>query len=131
MEKVRPKFAKKFHGGSQFAIPVNGHTTQIVINDFGDLLTPNPLDLVQGLILMLGQELPTDLSLDNISFLVFLPSKANLSGRQFYPQFNQSLESIRNRCPMLNHLFLKGVSRDDVDGMPSLIRKLGLAIDDL
>ena len=59
----------------QFAIPINGRTTQIVISCDQSFPMPNSPDLghglIHGLIFSLGENLPSNLSLVNISFLTF------------------------------------------------------------
>ena len=108
----------------QFAIPINGHTTQILTHRDGEFSVPNSPDLLHGLILHLGQNIPDDLLLDNTSFLVFLPSESD-PGNLLSSQPKQYLESIRSRCHKLEYLFSKGVSFDGVEGMADLSRQQG------
>ena len=108
----------------QFAIPINGHTTQILIHRCEEFSVPNSPDLLHGLILHLGQNIPDDLLLVNTSFLVFLPSESD-PGNLLSSQPKQYLESIKSRCHKLECLFSKGVSFDGVEGMADLSRQQG------
>jgi hypothetical protein len=116
----------------QFAIPFNGHTTRIVYSMDDSFLMPNSSDMVHGLILPMGQDLPIDLLLDNISFLVFLSLETDLS-KPMPPQFKQSLSSIKSRqwSKKLGYLFLKNVDADNMGEMNDLIQSLGLEVHNL
>jgi hypothetical protein len=97
-----------------FAIPINGHTTQIVFNVDSSFLMSNSSELVHGLILALGQDLPGDLSLDNVSQLTLFPSKTHLSYGQLSSQNKKSLKAMMNRLhPNLKHLLLIHIDFDD------------------
>ena len=109
--------------GIQFDITINGHTTQIVCNMCSFFLKPNSPDLLHGLIIQLGQDLPNDLQLDDI-FLVFLPSESN-PDNSLSSQPKRCLESIRSRCHKLKYLFSKDVSFDDEEGMVRLSWQFG------
>ena len=100
----------------RFAIPTNGHTTQIICNYTSSFLLPNSPELLHGLILTLGQDLPADLPLDNISFLIFLPSGVNPL-QQSSAQLEQIVSSIKRKCPNLIHLFSKSVSLSEMEGI--------------
>jgi hypothetical protein len=101
--------------GFQFAIPIDRHITQIVFAQASSFLMPNSPELFQGLILRLGHDLPNDLSFNDISFLIFLPSEANLSNQQLCSHSKQSPNPIKcDQCSKLKYLFLKDVSLDDV-----------------
>jgi hypothetical protein len=98
--------------GFQFYIPINGHTTQIVYSDDLFFFMPNSPELIHGLILLLGQELPNDLLLDNISFLILHPSKLGLL-EALSPQSKQTLKPMMNRlCPKLKYLLLMHINFD-------------------
>ena len=89
---------------------------------------PNSPELLHGLILSLGQDLPSDLSLDIISFLVFLPLKVDL-GKSVPLQFRKSLKSIQSRqCPEQKYLFLKDISPNDIEIMTNSIQKSRLIV---
>ena len=62
--------------------------------------------------------MPDDLLLDNISFLVFLPSKVDPS-KSLSSQSKPNIDSIKSRQwpNYLKYLFLKDISIDDVDGL--------------
>ena len=105
--------------GYQFIIPINEQTIRIVFNVDRSFLIPNSPDLVHGLVLHLGQNLPNDFLSNNFSFLIFLPSEADSSMPVSF-QLEQSLKSIKNRCPELKHVFLKGLSISDVQVTVSL-----------
>lgn len=132
----------------QFAVPINGHTSHIVLNKCVPTLISNSSALLSGLVLSLGQNFPSDVLLDNISFLVFLPSKIyhseTLSSQSKHlpseadssetlsSQSKQSLKSIKNSlCPKLRYLLLKGVSLNDVEENLGSIGQLGLEISNL
>ena len=127
----------------QFAIPFNGHTTQILINESSYLVMPNSSDLIQGLILHLGQVLPDDLPLNNISFLVLLstesdPREASSSqiveldpSESLISQLKKSLASIKRLWPRLENLLLKGVFRETVLKLSCFDQQSGLKIYDL
>ncbi len=107
---IGPTYTGKIQS-SQFAIPMNGHTIQIVLNFGPSLLLPNSPSLIQGLILSLGQGLPSDLSLDDTSLLTFLPSKVDLllelSKEVLSSQSKENLKSVMSRRhPKLKRLLL-------------------------
>jgi hypothetical protein len=108
---------------SQFTIPINGRTVQIVC-DYNSLpLVPGSPDIHNGLILRLGEALPNSLLVDNINFLILLPSGSDLN-KSSSSQSKQNLDSITNRSwPNLRRLFLKGMSIDSVKGMSSFIKQ--------
>jgi hypothetical protein len=99
-----------------FTILVNRHTTQIVSHRGPFILTLDSPSMAHGLILHPGQGLPDDLLLDDISFLVLHPSEADL-GKPLSTQANQSLGSIRSRCPNLKYLLLNDIPIDDMEGI--------------
>ena len=111
------KLIDSMHKGTvqsfQFTIAVNGHITQVVINKSLSLVMPGSLDMVHGLILHLGQNFPVGLPLDDISFLVFIPSEVDID-KSPSSQLKQSLKSLGCSWPKLENLFLKGVSSKDV-----------------
>jgi hypothetical protein len=112
----------------QFTIRTHGHTTRIVCHNGPSPLMPNSLDLVYGLILPLGQDLPEELSLDNISFITLLPSRADPS-KSSSSQCKQNMKSLMStRCPDLRNLLLKGVSIDEVEKEFGSIQQLKLTI---
>lgn len=61
----------------QFTIRINGHTTQIVYNDDSSFLSLNSPDLDRVLALSIGQGLPNDLSLGDISLLALFPPETD------------------------------------------------------
>lgn len=110
--------------GFQFAIRSSGHTTQLVYSDNLSFLMPYSSELDYGLILPSGQELPIDLSLTNISFLVILPSEVGVSELQSSPQSKQTLVSISDRCfPNLKYLLLKDVLIANAEEMSTFIQR--------
>ena len=110
----------------RFFIRTNDHTTQIVCHDGKSLLVSNSPDILHGLILPLGQDPPNGLSLVDISFLVFFPSRAG-PGESVSSQSNQSLEFVkRNQCPNLKYLLSKDVSSNDIEEKYGSIRQLEL-----
>jgi hypothetical protein len=112
----------------QFIIRTHDHTTQIVCRDDTSSLIPNSSDLVHKLILPLGENLPSELSLDDISSITFLPPEAN-SSKSLSSQSKKNVESINSsRCPKLEDLFLSGVSMDDVEKDFGPIQLLGLNV---
>ena len=66
----------------QFAIPISGHTTQIVDNPALSFSIPGSSNLGRGLIFSLEQDLPNDLSWDNLSLLALVPSEVERFSRQ-------------------------------------------------
>ena len=108
----------------QFIVRINGHTTQIVMNQSQSFFKPNSPAPVCGLILPLGEEPPNDLSFDTISFLVFFPSKANSSIENLRAQSQKSLDSIRNRkFTQVPYFFLKDVPLNDMEEMLDFIQE--------
>jgi hypothetical protein len=100
--------------GLHFAVPANGHIVQIAWSDSVYTTLPKLSGLVHGLILRLGQDLPNDLSFDDISFLVVLPSEANLPSQQLCSHSKQNPNPTKsNQFSKLEYLFLKGVSLND------------------
>ena len=103
----------------QFAIPMNGCTTQIVISCDQSFPMPNSPDLGHGLIFSLGENLPSDLSLDNISFLTFFSSAIDVI-EHLSPQAEQILRFIMNRqylnlnCLLLINVDFNGNIEDSV-----------------
>ena len=109
VDSIHPK---KFFG-FQHTIPLNGRAIEIV-NNLGLLwLAPHSSDLIHGLILSLGQDFPSCLSLDNISLLTLLPSGKNIT-ESLSSQSKSDLKFIINRLsPTLKHLVLMGINFDD------------------
>ena len=100
--------------GFQFTIRGNGHTTQIVVNGDSSFLMPNSSDLINGLILSMEQAFPNDLSSDDISLLILIPSEADRSNKRLSPQSKQNLKSVMNRpYSGLKYLLLMCVDFDD------------------
>jgi hypothetical protein len=127
IDRIDSKHAGKVHG-YQLAIRVNGHTTRIVYNTNIFFSIPNSSALVHGLILLLGQDLPNDLLLRGISFLVFLSLEADPS-QSLFSGFERCLKSIRNRqYPKFGFLFLKNISLDDAEKMVSFIQQSDLEV---
>jgi hypothetical protein len=94
----------------QYAIPINGHTTQIVLNKSSSFVMPNSSDLVHGLVFSLEQSPPKDLSSNNISYLALLPSITDFM-EPLTLQFRQNLKSLMDRqFPKLKHLLLVGIN---------------------
>ena len=94
-----------------FAIPINGHTTQILVNNGPSILLPSSSNLIHGLILSLEQELPSGLLLNDISFLAILPSKMDylvkFSKEVISSQSIENLKSVMScQHPKLKHLLL-------------------------
>lgn len=119
--------AEKVHT-FRFVIRSNGHTIQAVINEDSPFLMPNSRELVHSLIFPLGQDLPDDLSLDNISFLVLFSLKTDLSN-SVSPLFKKGLESIMSRRrPEQKYLFLKDIPAKDIEEMTGFIRELELEV---
>ena len=115
------------HEGDDWAFQVtienNGHTISIICQDHPYLIMPNSPKLLHGLILHLGQALPNDLLMDNIDFLVLLPSESD-PNRSSSSQSKPNLDSLMNRqWPRMKYLFSKGISIDNVEGMSSFIRR--------
>ena len=97
----------------QFAIPINGCTTQIVIGCDQSFPIPNSSDLGHRLIFSLRENLPSDLSLDNISFLTFFSLTINVI-EPLSPQAKQTLGFIMNRqYSNLNCLLLIDIDFED------------------
>jgi hypothetical protein len=92
------------------AIPFNGHTIQIIISRSQDWLMPNSSDLIHELIISVGQNLPSDLSLDDISIITLLPSE-NVYIDSLSSQSKQNLKSIIcQKCPKLRYLLLMEIA---------------------
>jgi hypothetical protein len=129
---IKSKHGGEWVHGVQFAFGAKGRTIKVVISYGSSRLMPDSSNMAYGLILYLGQDLPYDLLLSDVSFLVFLPSKTNIPPQQLYVQFKRSLDSIIGHpWPKLKHLFLKGVSIDDFEDMSNFIQSFGLEVDDL
>ena len=115
----------------QFTIRIAGHTTQVICHDGPSPLMPNSHDLVHGLILPLGQNIPNDLSLDTISLLVFFPSGID-SNNSASSQSKPNLDFITSRIwPKLKYLLLKDILFDDIKEMYESIRHLNLDVREL
>jgi hypothetical protein len=113
----------------KFTIRANGHTTQIVYNENLSSLMPYSSDLVHGLIFFSGQDLPNDLLLDDVSFMVFLSSAPDPSNQQPCIQSKQCLDPIKSRqCPKLKYLFLKKEPIDDIEEMLSFVQQFNLEV---
>ena len=113
----------------QFAVPIDKHITQIVINTTSNFSIPNSPGLGRGLILSLEQDLPNSLSLDDVSLLALLPSKVDPPNRQLSFQARQNLNSIMGHSyPNLIYLLLLDIDFDDrIEGsIPILRLKLDL-----
>ena len=115
----------------QVTIGNNGRTTSIICHDHPSLIVSNSPKLLHGLILHLGQVLPDGLLVDNIDFLVLLPSESGPDGSSS-SQSRPNIDSITNhQWPKLEHFFSKDVSIDNVEGMSSFIKQfenLGVSI---
>ena len=123
MSRVDSMPPKKVHN-FQLAARINGHSIQIIINNSMSHFISSSPDLVHGLILPLGQELPNDLLVDNTLFLTLLPSTANASNEQLCPQLTQTLKSIMSRSwSNLKYLFLKDVLFLNIVEMSAFIAK--------
>ena len=122
---VDPMFGKNVQS-CQFAIPINGHITRILINKDSHFVSRPSDIMVHGLVLYLGQNLPDALFSDNVSFIIFLPSETG-SNKSISAQSKQSLKSIKNtQCPKLKYLFLKNVSLNNIEENFGSIGQLGL-----
>ena len=130
MNLVNFMHKEKMHN-FRFDILIDGHITRVVNHIIPPPFMSNSPDLNHGLILPLGQALVNDLVLDNISFLVFIPSEAD-SKESFSSQSKQNLESITSRpWPNLKYLFLKGVSIDGMEEISNFVQKFKLERHDL
>ena len=108
MNLINSMHEGKIHG-YQFTTRVNEHTTQAVISRGPSFFMPNSSDLVCGLILPLGQDFPSDLSIDNLSLLALLPSRIG-SMESLFPQSEHNSRSIvASRCPNLKYILLTDI----------------------
>jgi hypothetical protein len=118
--------------GVQFTFIVKGDTKKIVFDRSQHRFPskPGPRDLVHGLILYLEQDnLPLDLSLDNVSFILFLSAKKCFPFQQLHVRSEPSLDPIEGRpLPNLKRLFLKDVFVREVRERFASVLKLRLDI---
>jgi hypothetical protein len=116
----------------QFTIRTKGHTTQIVCHNGPSLLMPYSSNLVNGLVLPLGEDIPNGLPLDNLSFLVFIPPEEADSRRSVSPQSKEHLSSIgTGQDSKLQYLFFKGISLDEIEEKYGSMRRLSQKVYDL
>ena len=116
--------------GFQFAISIYEHITKIVVNETTSFLIPNSPDLVHGLILFLGQDIPSGLLLKSIFFIILHPAEVlPIPRRSLTSQPERTLKSIRSHSlPKLRYLFLNGVPHKDIEELDGFIESSKLDV---
>jgi hypothetical protein len=104
----------KLADGFNFTFRANEHTAQIPYNRASSFLMPDSLDLVHGLILPLGQNLPRDLLLNNTSLLALFSLETDFRHQKASSQFEQGLDfMLRHQGSNTKYLLLKDIDLYD------------------